>query len=107
MIVWGQLCVQRMWGGHVGVTICKKYSAKEAISNNSGQMPRGSSVSHVVLAVADFAKLFGGVRESCFLSKKMPNGIKDLKTVKCEDLKTKERLSPPKNMSLPLLREFR
>ncbi len=76
------------------------------MADNSGQTPRGSGICHAVLAVADFATLIGGVEDSCFLSKKLPNCIKDLNTVKSGDLKTKERPSPPKNMSPPLLREF-
>jgi hypothetical protein len=43
------------------------------------------------LAVADVATLFEGVGESCFLSKKLPNSIKDLKTVKSGDLKPKKQ----------------
>ncbi len=48
-------------GEHVGVTIYKKSPAKAAMAGNSGQMPRGSGGRHAVLAVANFAMLFGGV----------------------------------------------
>jgi hypothetical protein len=34
---------------------------------------------HAILAVADVALLFGGVRESCFLSKKVAKWYKRLK----------------------------
>jgi hypothetical protein len=62
-----------------------------------------AAIRYAVLAVADFVTLFGGVEESCSLSKKVAgNGIKDLKTVKSGDLKTKGRLLPPKNVSPPL-----
>jgi hypothetical protein len=50
-------------GGPVCVTICKKSSAK---ADNSGQTPRGSGIRHEVLAIANFATLFGGTVESCF-----------------------------------------
>jgi hypothetical protein len=66
-------------GGPVGVTIYKKASAKAAMEDNSGQTPRGSGVGYVVLAVADFATLFGGVVESCSLSKKVVKWCKRLK----------------------------
>ncbi len=67
MIGGGRLCFQRMWGDMLLQTICKKSSAKAAVADNRGQTPRGSSVRHAVFAVADFATLFGDVRESCFL----------------------------------------
>jgi hypothetical protein len=61
------------------------------MADNSGQTtPRGSGVLHAVLAVADFVMLFGGVGESCFLSKKLPNGIKGLKTVKADTYKRRK-----------------
>ncbi len=60
-------------------TICKKSSAKAAVADNRGQTPRGSGVRHAVFAVADFATLFGDVRESCFLSKKVAKLYKRLK----------------------------
>jgi hypothetical protein len=41
-----------------------------------------AALRHAVLAVADFGRLFGCVRESCFKVKKLPNGIKDFKTVR-------------------------
>ncbi len=66
-------------GRHVGVTICKASSAKAAMADNSGQTPRGRGVRHAVLAVTDFATLFGGVGESCFLSKKVAKWYKRLK----------------------------
>jgi hypothetical protein len=62
-----------------------------------------AAIRYAVLAVADFATLFRGVGESCFLCKKVANGIKDLKTVKSVDLKMKGRPLPPKNVSPPLI----
>jgi hypothetical protein len=49
----------------------QKVSRKGGIGNNSNQTPRGSGARYAVLAVADFAMLFGGIGESCFLSKKV------------------------------------
>jgi hypothetical protein len=46
---------------------------------NTGQMPRGSGIHHAVLAVIDFATLFGGFGESCVLSKKVAKWYKRLK----------------------------
>jgi hypothetical protein len=66
-------------GGPVGVTIRNKASAKVAMVDNSGQMPRGRGVCHAVLAVTDFATMFGGVVESCFLSKKVAKWYKRFK----------------------------
>jgi hypothetical protein len=66
-------------GGPVGVTIYKKASAKAAIADKSGQTLRGSGDRHAVFAVAGFAMLFGGVIESCFLSKKVAKWYKRLK----------------------------
>ncbi len=66
-------------GGPVGVIIYKKASGKVAMVDNSGQTPRGSGVLHAVLAISDFATLFGGVTESCLLSKKVAKWYKRLK----------------------------
>ncbi len=66
MIGGGAALLPENVGGPVGVTICIKSSAKAAMADNSGQTPRGSDVLYAVLAVADFATLFGGVIESCF-----------------------------------------
>jgi hypothetical protein len=57
------------------------------------------AIRYAVLAIADFATPFGDIGE--------PNGIKDLKTVKSGDQKTKGRPLPLKNVSPLLLREFR
>jgi hypothetical protein len=38
-----------------------------------------AALSYIVLDVADFAMLFGGVGESCFLSKKVAKWCKRLK----------------------------
>ncbi len=46
---------------------------------------------YTVLAVADFVTLFWGVGESRFLSKKVANGIKELKTVKSGDPELKKQ----------------
>jgi hypothetical protein len=57
----------------------------------------------MILAVTDFATLFGGVGESCFFKvKRLPNGIKDFETAKSRDLKMKGRPSPPKNVQISL-----
>jgi hypothetical protein len=66
-------------GGPVGVAICKTSSAKAAMADNSSQMPRGSGVCYAVLAVANFATLFGGIVVSCSFSKTVVKWYKRLK----------------------------
>jgi hypothetical protein len=46
-------------GGHVVVTICKKTPAKVTMAITAAKH-------HAVLAVADFAMLFGGIGEPIF-----------------------------------------
>jgi hypothetical protein len=61
---------------------------------------------HAVLAVADVATLFEGIRESCFLCKKVAKWYKDL-LLKAETQNRRKRPVPPKNVSPPLLSRFR
>ncbi len=78
MIGGGWLCLRRMWGD--GVNHTQKVSRKGGNGNNSGQTPRGSGEPlRGFLAVADFATPFGGVGESCSLSKKVAKWYKRLK----------------------------
>jgi hypothetical protein len=69
-------------GVHVGVIICKKSPAKAAVAITAGQCQEVVALRHTVLANANFGTLFGGVGESFFKVKKLPNSIKDLKTLK-------------------------
>ncbi len=68
-------------GVHVGGTICKKSPAKAAVAITAGKCQEVAALRHTVLVIVDFAMLFGGVSESFFKVKKLPNSIKDLKTV--------------------------
>ncbi len=95
-------------GEHVGVNHIQKVFRKGTMVITTAKHQAVAALRYAVLAVANFATLFRGVGESCFLSKKkLPKGIKDLKSVKSGDLKTKGRLSLPKNVSPSLLRDFR
>jgi hypothetical protein len=55
-------------GGHVEVTISKKAPAKAAMAITAAKRQEVVALCQAVLAIADFATLFGGVGESCFLS---------------------------------------
>ncbi len=72
-------------------TIFKKSSAKDAMVITAAKRQEVAALRYAVLAVADFATLSGGVGESCFLSKKLSNGVKDLKSVKSGDPKLKKQ----------------
>jgi hypothetical protein len=78
-------------GEHAGVTIYKKSPEKVAMAITAAKCQEVAALPHAVLTVTDFATLFGGIAESCFKVKKLPNGIKDLKTVKSGDLLEKEK----------------
>jgi hypothetical protein len=80
----------------------QKVSRKGGNGNQSGQTPSGSSDPLRRLSHRRFCDAVWGCRRV-----KLPSGKKDLKTVKSGDLKTKGRPLPPKNVSPPLLREFR
>jgi hypothetical protein len=54
----------------------QKVFRKGGNGNHSGQMLRTATL---FLAVADVATLFGGIGESCFLSKKVSKWYKRLK----------------------------
>jgi hypothetical protein len=80
-------------------TVCKKSFAKAAFAITPAKRQEVAAFRHAVLAIADVAMLFGGVKESCFLSKKkLPNGIKDLKTVKSGDPKPKKQTIATRKM---------
>jgi hypothetical protein len=57
----------------------QKVSRKGGNGNQSGQTPSGSGDPLRRLAVADFATPFGGIGESCSLSKKVAKWYKRLK----------------------------
>jgi hypothetical protein len=57
-------------GEHVGVNHMQKVSRTGGNGNNSGQTPRGSGA-QPGLVIANVTTLFGGIVESCFLSKKV------------------------------------
>jgi hypothetical protein len=52
---------------HVGVTIYKKSPAKAQMVIMAAKRQEIVALRHAVLAITDFATLFGGVGESCFL----------------------------------------
>ncbi len=60
-------------------TIFTKSSAKVAIAVTVAKRQEVAAHRYVVLDVADVAKLFGGVGESCFLSKKVAKWYNRLK----------------------------
>ncbi len=66
-------------GEYVGANHMQKVSHKSGNGNHSGQTPRGYGARLHGLAVADVATPFGGVGESCFLSKKVAKWYKRLK----------------------------
>jgi hypothetical protein len=78
-------------GVNVRITICKKYSAKAAVAITAGKRQEVATFHHMVLVIADFAMLFGGAGEFFFKVKKLPNGMKDLKTVKSGDPKPQKQ----------------
>ncbi len=65
-------------GEHVGITICKKSPAKAVLAITATKRQEVASL-YAVLAVADFAMLFGGIGESFFLSKKVAKRYERLK----------------------------
>ncbi len=71
-------------GGHVGVTICKKSPTNAAMAITVAKCQEVVTLHHEILAIADFAMLFGGIGESGFLSKKVPKWYKRLKDLKME-----------------------
>jgi hypothetical protein len=79
MIGEGRLCLQRMWGNILVSTICKKSPAKAAMAITAAKCQEVAVLRYAVLAVADVVMLFGGIRESCFLSKKVAKWYKRLK----------------------------
>jgi hypothetical protein len=68
-------------GVNVGVTICKKYSAKAAVEITEGKPQKVATFRRAVLVLTN---LF-------FSVKKLPNGRKDLKTVKSGDPKQQKQ----------------
>ncbi len=60
-------------------TIFKKSSAKAAMAMTAAKPQEVTVHHHMVLTVADFAMLFGGVGEPCFLSKQVAKQYKRLK----------------------------
>jgi hypothetical protein len=66
-------------GGHVGVNHTQKVSRKGGIGNHSSQTPSGSGATLRGFSHCRFATPFGGVGESCFLSKKFAKWYKRLK----------------------------
>jgi hypothetical protein len=67
-------------GEHVGVNHLQKVSAKAAMAITAAKRQEVAAFHHTVLAIAaDVATLFGGIGESCFLSKKVAKWYKRLK----------------------------
>jgi hypothetical protein len=66
MIGGGAALLAEEVGGHVGVTICKKSPTNAAMAITVAKCQEIVMLHHEVLAIADFAMLFGGIGESCF-----------------------------------------
>ncbi len=81
-------------GVNVGVTISKKSPATAAVVITARKCQEVTMLGHAVLASESFI----------FYIKKLPNGIKDLKTIKSEDPKPKKQTVATENMVLLLLR---
>jgi hypothetical protein len=79
MIGGERLCFQMIWGNMLVQTIYKKSSGKAALAITAAKRQEVAAHCHTVLAVADVATLFGGVIESCFISKKVAKWYKRLK----------------------------
>jgi hypothetical protein len=79
MIEGGQLCLRRMWGNMLVLTIGKKSPAKAAMAITAAKRQEVAAHRYAILASADVATLFGGVGKSCFLSKKVAKWYKKLK----------------------------
>jgi hypothetical protein len=54
----------------MGVTICKKSPSKAAVAITTAKRQEVAVLCQAVLAVTDFASLFGGHQRVLFLSKK-------------------------------------
>jgi hypothetical protein len=78
-------------GGHVCVTICKKSPAKVTMMITVARRQQAAALCQVVLAVASFATLFGGVGDSCSLKKKVAKWYKRLEDLKAETKETARR----------------
>jgi hypothetical protein len=68
--------VQWTFSGLLPEPTCKKSSAKAAMVLTAAKHQAVAALHYMVLAIADFATLFGGVGESCFLSKKVAKWYK-------------------------------
>jgi hypothetical protein len=69
-------------GVHVGVTICEKSPAEAALAIAAAECQEEATLQHAILAIANFVRLFGCSENLVFYVKKLPDGVKDLKTVK-------------------------
>jgi hypothetical protein len=58
-------------GEHVGVNHMQKVCRKGGNGNHSAKRQAVAALCYAVLAVADFATPFGGIGQSCFLSRKV------------------------------------
>jgi hypothetical protein len=66
-------------GGHVGVSHTRKSSANAAMAITAAKRQAVAALRYADLAVANFATPFGGVGESCSLSKNVAKWYKRLK----------------------------
>jgi hypothetical protein len=55
-----------MWGGHVGINISKKAPAKAAMAITAAKCQEVAALCRIVLAVTNFATLFGDVKSLVF-----------------------------------------
>jgi hypothetical protein len=59
-------------GVHTGVTYAKKSPAEAAVAMVAAKHQELAMLRHAVLAITDFARLFGCIGKSCFFNKKLP-----------------------------------
>jgi hypothetical protein len=69
----------------------------------AGKCQEVAVLRHAVSHCLHLQDCLGEFGESCFLSKKLPKGVKDLKTVRSKAQNQRNRPLQLKNMSLPPL----
>jgi hypothetical protein len=79
-----------MWGEMLVLTICKKSPAKATMVITAAKCQEVAALRQAVLAITDVATLFGGVGESCFLSKRIAKWYKRLKDCSMRRPKTEK-----------------
>ncbi len=69
-------------GGLDGIAICEKPPAEAAVEIAEAKCQEVTTLCHKILPLPTFARLLGFVGDSCFSSKKLPKGVKDLKAIR-------------------------